>query len=96
MWPSKLGPITVVAARLVRMRFSWSNLFPLDTLTTTGEDKTFTPIAFDAAGAVVPDGGSDEEEDDWRDGWLGRIGGGGWFGSAPPRQVLIRDLLAES
>ena len=34
----------------------------------------------------------DEEEDDW----LGQIGGGGWFGSAPPRQVLIQDLLAES
>ena len=38
------------------------------------------------------DDADDEEEDDW----LGRIGGGGWFGSAPPRQVLIQDLLAES
>ena len=38
------------------------------------------------------DDADDEEEDDW----LGQIGGGGWFGSAPPRQVLIQDLLAES
>ena len=38
------------------------------------------------------DDADDEEEDDW----LGRIDGGGWFGSAPPRQVLIQDLLAES
>ena len=30
-----------------------------------------------------------EEEDDW-------LGGGGWtFGSAPPRQVQLQDLLAE-
>ena len=45
---------------------------------------------------VEYDDADDEEEDDWQDGWLGRIGGGGWFGSAPPRQVLIQDLLAES
>ena len=37
------------------------------------------------------DDADDEEEDDW----LGPIYGGGWFGSAPPRQVLIQDLLAE-
>ena len=31
----------------------------------------------------------EEEEDDW-------LGGGGWtFGSAPPRQVQLQDLLAE-
>ena len=31
----------------------------------------------------------DEEEDNW-------LGGGGWtFGSAPPRQVQLQDLLAE-
>ena len=37
-----------------------------------------------------------DADDEEEDGWLGRIGGGGWFGSAPPRQVLIQDLLAES
>ena len=41
---------------------------------------------------VEYDDADDEEEEDW----LGRIGGGGWFGSAPPRQVLIQDLLAKS
>ena len=34
----------------------------------------------------------DDADDEEEDGWLGRIGGGGWFGSAPPRQVLIQDL----
>ena len=47
------------------------------------------------------DDADDEEEEDYddyeeEDDWLGRIGGGGWFGSAPPRQVLIQDLLTES
>ena len=41
---------------------------------------------------VEYDDADDEEDDDW----LGWIGSGGWFGSAPPRQVLIQDLLAES
>ena len=41
---------------------------------------------------VEYDDADDEEEDDW----LGQIGSGGWFGSAPPRQVLIQDLLVES
>ena len=36
---------------------------------------------------------ADDEEEDY---WLGPIYGGGWFGSAPPRQVLKQDLLAES
>ena len=50
---------------------------------------------------VEYDDADDEEEDDdsdyeEEDDWLGRIGGGGWFGSAPPRQVLKQDLLAES
>ena len=40
---------------------------------------------------VEYDDADDEEEDDW----LGRIGGGGWFGSAPPRQVLKQDLLVD-
>ena len=50
---------------------------------------------------VEYDDTDDEEEEDYtdyegEDEWLGRIGGGGWFGSAPPRQVLKQDLLAES
>ena len=49
---------------------------------------------------VEYDDADDEEEDytdyEEEDDWLGRIGGGGWFGSAPPRQVLKQDLLTES
>ena len=50
---------------------------------------------------VEYDDADDEEEDDdsdyeEEDDWLGQIGGGGWFGSAPPRQVLIQDPSTES
>ena len=39
------------------------------------------------------DDADDEEEEEEEDDWLG--GGGQTFGSAPPRQVQLQDLLAE-
>ena len=39
------------------------------------------------------DADDEEEKEEEEDDWLG--GGGQTFGSAPPRQVQLQDLLAE-